>query len=161
VAIEQTDFRDALGCFGTGVTIITARTAEGELLGVTASSFNSVSLDPPLVLFSLHKKAYSLPAYLKASGFAVNVLTQGQEEMSNRFARALEDKWANTDYDTWETGSPILPGCLANFDCETSATYEGGDHMIFLGRVLRMRCHPKGEPLMFYRGGYSRLELLP
>lgn len=126
-------------------------------MGATANSFSSVSLDPPLVLFSLDRGAYSLDAYLKAGVFAVNVLSSSQQELSNRFARALEEKWVGIDYETWETGSPILPNTLASFDCRVWNTYDGGDHIIFVGEVVRMSRDAEADPLVFFRGQYGQL----
>ena len=148
-------FRDALGTFATGVTVVTTRGPKGELIGNTASSFNSVSLDPPLVLWSLSRSAHSFKAYLAADHFAVNVLREGQEHLSERFARSLGDKWAGIDYETWETGCPILPNALAIFECRMAHAYQGGDHVIFVGEVLRFDHDPLGKPLIFWRGRYQ------
>ena len=150
-------FRSALGCFATGITVVTAIAPSGELLGITANSFNSVSLDPPLVLFSLHRAAYSLGAFTDGGHFAVNILSETQHELSQRFAKALIDKWSGVEYETWETGAPILKGCIAAFECRTRALYDGGDHVIFLGEVLRLRCATEGRPLLYYRGRYRGL----
>ncbi|MGQ0485228.1 MAG: flavin reductase family protein [Hyphomicrobiales bacterium] len=149
-------FRSALGTFATGVTVITARGAKGELVGNTASSFNSVSLEPPLVLWSLSRSAYSFKAYLGCDHFAVNVLREGQEELSLRFSKSLGDKFHGIDYETWETGCPILPNALAIFECRTAYTYQGGDHVIFVGEVINFDHDPKGKPLVFWRGGYHK-----
>ena len=149
-------FRSALGAFATGVTVIPTRGPKGELVGNTASSFNSVSLDPPLVLWSLSRTAYSFKSYLAADHFAVNVLREGQEEVSARFAKALGDKWNGMEYETWETGCPVLPGALAIFECRTAYTYQGGDHVIFVGEVVNFDHDPDGKPLVFWRGGYHR-----
>jgi len=157
MSLDSKEFRFALGNFPTGVTVITSVADSGELLGATANSFSSVSLDPPLVLFSLDRGAYSLDAYLNAGVFAVNVLSEAQQDLSNRFARALEDKWVGVDYETWETGSPILPGTLASFDCRVWNTYDGGDHVIFVGEVLRMSRDTDAHPLVFFRGQYGLL----
>lgn len=155
--IDQRLFRETLGCFATGVTIVTSVTPEGELLGVTANSFNSVSLDPPLVLFSLHRGAYSLKAFESAGCFAINVLRDSQKHLSNVFAKALADKWSGVEYEVWKTGAPILTQCLANFECTTYATHDGGDHVIFIGRVERMSRNAEGSPLLYYRGRYCSL----
>ena len=151
-------FRNALGCFATGITVVTAVAPSGELLGITANSFNSVSLDPPLVLFSLHRAAYSLGAFTDGGHFAVNILSESQRELSQRFAKALVDKWHGVDFETWETGAPILKECIAAFECRTRALYDGGDHVIFLGEVLRLRCEIEGRPLLYYRGRYRGLD---
>ena len=130
-------FRSALGTFATGVTVMTTVTASGEMVGNTASSFNSVSLDPPLVLWSLARKAYSYEAYMAAKYFAVNVLREGQDDLSARFSKSSGDKWRS-------------------IDCRKLYTYDGGDHAIFVGEVLKFDHDPKGKPLVFYRGGYHR-----
>jgi len=115
-----------------------------------------VSLDPPLVLWSLSRTALSFKSYLSADHFAVNVLREGQEDLSIRFARSLADKWQGVEYETWETGCPILPNALAIFECRTAYTYQGGDHVIFVGEVIRFDHDPNGQPLVFWRGGYHR-----
>jgi len=155
--IDQRQFREALGGFCTGVTVVTTRAADGELLGITASSFNAVSLDPPLVLFSLGRKAFSLAQYEAAGNFAVNVLASHQGDLCARFAKPLADKWAGVDFETWETGAPILPGCVTNFDCRTYAVYDGGDHVIFIGEVVCMETHADLEPMIYYRGAFHQL----
>ncbi len=155
--IDAREFRNALGRFATGVTIVTGIGPRGELLGNTASSFNSVSLDPPLILWSLGRHAYSLKAYLSTNHFAVNVLREGQEDLSNRFARQLGNKWDGIAFDKWETGCPILPGSIAVFECRIRHTYMGGDHVIFVGEVINATYDPDGRPLLFFGGGYRRL----
>jgi 4-hydroxyphenylacetate 3-hydroxylase, reductase component len=149
-------FRSALGTFATGVTVMTTVTASGEMVGNTASSFNSVSLDPPLVLWSLARNAYSFETYMAAKYFAVNVLREGQDDLSARFSKSSGDKWRSIDYEVWETGCPILPSALAIFECRKLYTYDGGDHAIFVGEVLKFDHDPKGKPLVFWRGGYHR-----
>ncbi len=153
-AVNPGDFRAALGCFATGVTVVTAVGPRGELIGITVNSFNSVSLDPPLILFSLNRRAYSLRAFLSTQAFAVNILRAGQEEISDRFARALKDKWSRIDYELWDSGCPILTAALATFECKIRHTYHGGDHVIFVGEVLRLRHDPDGQPLLFHGGKY-------
>ena len=138
-ALDGREFRDALGWFATGVTVITTRSNEGELVGFTANSFTSVSLDPPLVLFSLNRQAQSLAVFEGCAHFAVNILAEHQADLSSRFATASHDKWQGVTVETWESGCPILADALANFECEVHAVHDGGDHRIFLGRVLRMR----------------------
>lgn len=150
-------FRDALGCFPTGVTIVTAVGPRKEIIGITANSFSSVSLDPPMVLFSLNLRAYSLAAFLSSHHFAVNVLSQDQAKLSNQFARALGEKWEGVDYITWDSGCPILKNALASFECKIRHTYRGGDHVILVGEVLRIIAEPEGDPLLFFRGGYRKM----
>ncbi|MGF1608012.1 MAG: flavin reductase family protein [Kiloniellales bacterium] len=156
--LDPLDFRKGLGCFATGVTIVTTRSRLGEPVGLTVNSFNSVSLDPPLVLFSLGRHTFSLPVFLSTDHFAVNVLRDDQLALSNRFARANPDKWNGVAYETWDSGCPILPDALASFECHVRYTHDGGDHVIFVGEVTRMACDPTGEPLLFYGGRYCARE---
>ena len=155
---DARSFRDALGWFATGVTVITTVAADGAPVGITANSFSSVSLDPPLVLFSLARKAYSLKAFQDAGRFAINVLAADQAKVSNRFATALTEKWQGLKYECWSSGCPMITGALASFDCVTHAMYDGGDHVIMVGRVLQLWRMGEGEPLVFCRGLYQRLE---
>ena len=157
MTLDKRELRDALGCFATGVTIVTSIGPKGELIGITANSFSSVSLNPPLVLFSLDRRAYSLKAFLSTQFFAINVLRSTQGDISTRFAKPLGDKWTGVHYESWETGCPILIDALANFDCKIRYTYDGGDHVIFVGEVLRMACDMEADPLIYFRGGYRYL----
>jgi flavin reductase (DIM6/NTAB) family NADH-FMN oxidoreductase RutF len=160
VSFDQRRFRDALGAFPTGVAIITGLTAEGERVGMTVSSFNSVSLDPPLVLFSVGRRANSFAAWCAMPRYAVNILSQQQEELSNRFARSGPDKWAGVLCQDGATGLPVLPNALAVFECEAHARFDGGDHEIFVGRVVALRTsvHRQDLPLLFFGGRYRRLD---
>jgi flavin reductase (DIM6/NTAB) family NADH-FMN oxidoreductase RutF len=157
MTFDARSFRSALGSFATGITVVTSVGPDGEFLGFTANSFNSVSLDPPLVLFSLDRGAYSLKAFEAAGVFAINILNEDQQELSIAFARALSNKWEGVRTEIWETGSPILADALASFDCRTSSMHDGGDHVIFVGRVLRLRAIADGRPLLYYRGAYHQL----
>lgn len=151
-------FRKALGEFATGVAIITARGGGQQAIGLTMSSFNSVSVDPPLVLFSVDRRAYSLGAMLAATGFAVNVLSREQEWISDKFARALGDKWSEVEHTLGHEEAPLLSGALAHFECEPYANHEGGDHIIFVVRVLRYSArNDAAQPLIFFRGSYRDL----
>jgi flavin reductase (DIM6/NTAB) family NADH-FMN oxidoreductase RutF len=151
-------FRRALGEFATGVAIITARSRHDELIGMTMSSFNSVSVDPPLVLFSVDRRSNSLSAMLEAKGFAVNVLARDQEHLSNQFARALSDKWSKVSTSVGHAEAPLIAGSLAHFECETYAQYDGGDHVIFVARVVHHTVHSgDAAPLIFFRGRYRDL----
>ena len=155
---EPRVLRNALGCFGTGVTVITSVTDEGELIGLTANSFTSVSLDPPLILFSLDNRSGSMDALKKAGRFAVNVLHIGQQPVGNRFASRIPDKFDGVEWEyRSEGGSPILPGSLASFDCTTWAVHDGGDHQIFIGEVHHAWYEPRRDPLLYFRGKYRRL----
>lgn len=157
MAFDSREFRNALGNFATGVTIVTARSRSGEPLGLTANSFNSVSLDPPLVLFSLNRQAYSLKSFEEAGNFAINVLRDDQQDISQIFAQAATDKWQGLAFETWESGAPIFSHALAVFDCATHAVHDGGDHLIFVGRVLRVMHDPSGRPLLYFRGSYGKV----
>ncbi len=154
-------FETALGTFATGVTVITTLDAAGQPVGITANSFNSVSLEPPLILFSLSRTATSLAAFTRHQHFAVNLLRQEQEAMAVRFAERLSDKWAGVEHGRWDSGCPILNGCLASFECELRHTYDGGDHLIFVGQVVKLFSTSEGQPLMYYRGRYSGLKSTP
>ena len=134
---DSRDFRNALGSFATGVTIVTARSADGGLYGMTANSFTSVSLTPPLVLWSASLYAQSLPAFQEGSHFVVNVLAWDQIELSNKFARTHENKFAEIDHMIPEWGAPVLIGAAALFECRNEYRHYGGDHIIFIGHVER------------------------
>ena len=151
---DPREFRAALGAFATGVTVITARDEDGTRVGITANSFNSVSLDPPMVLFSLAKSARSLPVFSKTGHWAVHILSAGQEELSNRFAKSGEDKFAGMEIEEGIAGTPLLAGCAARMQCRTAFCHEGGDHLIFVGEVLAL---DRGEaaPLVFHAGKYA------
>ena len=155
--MDPLQYRQALGCFATGITVISASGPDGAPVGITANSFNSVSMDPPLILFSLSRASYSLQTFLDSGTFAVNVLREDQQELSNRFAKASADKWSHVGYDVWDTGCPILHDAIAKFECRLRHTYEGGDHIIFVGEVLRFEYDPRGRPLMYYRGSYCTM----
>ena len=150
-------FRDALGCFATGVTIITTVAPDGRLLGVTINSFNSLSLEPPLVLFSLARSLMSFNGFEGARHFAVNVLGRHQKILANHFATRTINKFANLEFVTGETGCPLIPGAVVYFECETRARYDGGDHMIFVGEVLRLEADMEAEPLVYHRGRFHSL----
>jgi len=149
--------RDALGCFGTGVVVATTIDAEGRPQGLTANSFTSVSLDPPLILVCVAKTARSLAAFASSDTFAVNVLHIGQQLDSARFARRADDRFSASAWEGWESGSPILSGSLASIECDKHGWHDGGDHMILVGRVRRARYEPHRDPLLYFRGAYRRL----
>lgn len=147
-------FRRALGNFATGVTIITAQGADGEKVGVTASSFNSLSMDPPLVLWSSMKEARSCEIFESATNFAVNILASDQMGMSNHFARQQEDKFAGVQWEEGIGGAPIFPNCAGRFQCESYDKLDGGDHWIFVGKVVAFDDFGRA-PLCFHQGSYS------
>jgi 3-hydroxy-9,10-secoandrosta-1,3,5(10)-triene-9,17-dione monooxygenase reductase component len=151
---DSTEFRRALGSFATGVTIITTRGPDGAPLGLTVNSFSSVSLNPPLVLWSLANSSLNLEAFRNTEHWAVHVLAADQEELSGRFARRGEDKFAGLEFDEGEGGVPLLKGCMARFQCRTASQYEGGDHVIFIGEVLSFD-REETAPLVFHGGRYA------
>ncbi len=153
--IDPREFRNALGQFATGVTVITTRDTDGHYVGVTASSFNTVSLDPPLVLWSIDKSSASLDAFSKHGYFAVHVLAAGQEHLSNNFARRGEDKFANIECTLGQGEVPLLPECAACFQCKLAYEYDGGDHVILVGEVLEYQAFD-AKPLIFHGGRYAR-----
>ena len=148
--------RNALGRFTTGVTIVTCVDAQGQAIGLTANSFNSLSLDPPLILWSLRRSSHSLPAFLAAPNFAVNVLGEAQVDLSRRFASALPDKFAEGQWAAGTGGVPLLAGCAAVFECERVSHQEVGDHVLFIGRVRAMS-EATVPPLLFQAGHYRML----
>jgi flavin reductase (DIM6/NTAB) family NADH-FMN oxidoreductase RutF len=150
-------FRDVLGLFPTGVAVVTARGNGGDLHGVTISSFNAVSLDPPLVLFSLARKLYSLQEFLMADAFAINFLQDDQQELSLRFSKALTNKWENVPHRPGITGGLVLLPAVAVLECSPYAQHDGGDHVIVVGRVNHIECEECSSPLVFYRGRYHKL----
>ncbi|MBF0560873.1 MAG: flavin reductase family protein [Alphaproteobacteria bacterium] len=156
MTVDSHSFRNALGCFATGVTVVTTVSGEGRSVGVTVSAFSSVSLQPPLVMVCLGRQTSSVEAF--CSGFfAVNVLREDQKEIAIRFATRADDKWAKTNYETWEGGSPILPGCVANLECRVAAVHEAGDHLIIVGEVVRLAYAGGGHPLLYFRSAYAGL----
>ncbi|WP_223461875.1 p-hydroxyphenylacetate 3-hydroxylase reductase component [Pseudomonas sp. GL-RE-19] len=147
-------FRRALGNFATGVTVVTAATSSGRKVGVTANSFNSVSLDPPLVLWSIDKRSSSHEVFEEASHFAVNVLAADQIDLSNNFARPKDDRFAGIEYDPGEGGSPVFADCSARFHCEKFQQVDGGDHWIMIGKVVAFDDFGR-SPLLYHQGAYS------
>lgn len=149
--------RDALGCFATGVTVVTAVGEDGEPVGLTANSFTSVSLDPPLLLVCIAKSGASAEVLAKAQHFAVNVLHIGQQPASARFATRNENRFGSTPWAPGLNGVPVLTSSLATFECVRDAVHEGGDHLILVGRVERAQFEPRRDPLLYFRGKYRRL----
>lgn len=150
------DLRRALGAFATGVTIVTARAADGRLAGVTANSFCSVSLDPPLVLWCLASKAPSRSVFAHATHFAVHVLAEDQVELSDRFCRPSRNKFAGLEVTEGLGGAPVLGGVAALFECRHEQRHDAGDHDIIVGRVERYH-HASRPPLVFHASGYRAL----
>jgi flavin reductase (DIM6/NTAB) family NADH-FMN oxidoreductase RutF len=149
--------RDALGCFATGVTVVTALDEAGRPAGLTVNSFTSVSLEPPLLLVCLHKLAASAQALVGASSFAINVLQTGQQPASMTFSTRGEDRFGCTPWSRGESGAPILGDSMCVFECDRYAVYDGGDHHILVGRVVKASFDASLDPLLFFRGSYRRL----
>jgi flavin reductase (DIM6/NTAB) family NADH-FMN oxidoreductase RutF len=154
--LDTRAFRSALGMFATGVTVITTRSERGEYAGFTANSFNSVSLDPPLVLWSLSLYSPNLPLFQNCSHYAINVLAADQVELSQRFAAPAIDRFAGVEFSPGLGGAPLLPGCCAWFECRNEARHAGGDHIIFVGLVEKFS-HQDKAPLVFQGGRYRGL----
>lgn len=153
-SFSSQEFRTALGMFATGVTIVTARTSDGAVIGLTANSFNSVSLDPPLVLWSLAQAAGSLPAFRAGSHYAINVLAKDQKSLAERFATKGADRWNGVRFADGMGGAPLLEGAAATFECFNRSRYEEGDHVIFVGEVERCSWRNGASPLLFHGGRY-------
>lgn len=157
MAFDSRAFRDAMGRFGTGVTLVTALTDKGEPIGLTANSFTSLSLDPPLVLWSLDRKSDTVPIFSECKHFGVNVLQAHHRDLSTKFATKQNHHFDEIPFETWDSGVPIIVDALAALECEVYARHDGGDHVIMVGRVLGLKSQEEGEPLMFYRGKYAEL----
>jgi flavin reductase (DIM6/NTAB) family NADH-FMN oxidoreductase RutF len=147
-------FRAALGMFATGVTVVTGRDANGTRIGLTANSFNSVSLSPPLVLWSLARAAGSMPAFSRGSHYAINILSADQRELAERFASKSVDRFAGLVLREGSGGAPIIEGAAAVFECFNRSRYEEGDHVIFVGEVERCEHREGALPLIFHGGRY-------
>lgn len=154
---DSRTLRDAMACFATGITVVTTRDGDGTPVGLTANSFTSVSLDPALVLVCLGKNVGSLDAFNSAHSFAINVLHTGQQPVSNLFAAKGKDRFAEVQWDTWELDVPILENTLASFECKKVDALDQGDHIIFVGEVMRARFESHRDPLLYFGGKYRRL----
>ncbi|MBT5578219.1 MAG: flavin reductase family protein [Porticoccaceae bacterium] len=153
---SKLDFRNALGSFATGVTVITTRGSKGQKVGMTVNSFNSVSLDPPLILWSIGRDANCFDEFVSAEAFAVHILAADQETLSNRFASSGTDRFADIDSVEGLSGVPLLPHYSTCFQCTTEHSYDGGDHVILVGRVVAFD-DLGHQPLLFHRGKYAHL----
>jgi 3-hydroxy-9,10-secoandrosta-1,3,5(10)-triene-9,17-dione monooxygenase reductase component len=156
--IDQARFRQVLGHFPTGVTVITAAPEGAPPVGLAVGSFCSLSLDPPLILFCAAKSSSSWPKIEAVGSFCVNILAEDQEEVCRQFASKAEDKFAGVGYRPGHTGAPILHDVLGWIDCRMESVTDGGDHVIVVGRVLELEVAHEGKPLVFFRGGYGRFE---
>lgn len=156
--VEPKLFRQLLGCFPTGVAVITTNTAQGRPVGLTCNSFSSVSLEPPLVLFSLRKASSLVEAFSEANGFAINILSQSQDALSARFASSKKpDKFAGVAWHAGPLAMPIIEDCLASFECRVFARHDAGDHYIFIGEVKHLHQGGSDQALVFYKGAYMML----
>ncbi len=153
-SFTPTEFRAALGMFATGVTIVTARAADGSLVGLTANSFNSVSLNPPLVLWSLARAAGTLVEFSTGLHYAINVLGADQQALAQRFASKGVDRWAGVQHTAGVAGAPLLAGAVATFECFNRSRYEEGDHVIFVGEVECCSHRADASPLLFHGGKF-------
>jgi len=149
--------RDCLGCFPTGIAVMTALDSTGSPAGLTVNSFASVSLDPPLILWSLRRDSGILPAFQASPGFIVNVLSSSQKELSGLFAGRSATRWGDVAHERGIYGIPRLIHAHAVLECEKHARHEGGDHVIFVGRPVVLTVNPDVSPLVFYRGRYCEV----
>ena len=157
-AIDPKSFRQLLGCFPTGVAVVTTCNADGSPAGLTCNSFSSVSLEPPLVLFSLRKASSLLPTFVESGAFAINILSQSQDALSGRFASSrIADKFESVAWRRGPLGTPLVDDCLASFECSVHARHEAGDHVIFIGEVRHMTPGCSDHALVFYKGAYMML----
>jgi flavin reductase (DIM6/NTAB) family NADH-FMN oxidoreductase RutF len=153
--IDTRGLRNVLGCYATGVAIITVRTPAGDHIGVTVNSFSAVSLEPPLILFSLVRTANVLSAFQQGDRFTVNILGHGQRALSNMFAGPSTASWDEARFAVGENGCALFADCLAQLECAKARELEGGDHIIFFGAVERFHLRSPVDPLLFYRGAYG------
>ncbi len=150
--------RDALGKFATGVTVITGYSEQYGQFGVTVNSFNSVSLSPPLVLWSIANDSGTRLAFQTAKHFAIHILAENQVEMSRNFSSAQEDRLSHIKFQANEYRVPILEDCAACFECRPYNRQEAGDHEVYIGEVTALSINPRSRPLVYYSGNYSRIE---
>ena len=154
---DSRELRDALGCFATGVCVVTGAPEGGAPFGITVNSFASVSLDPPLILWSLQNQSDMFSTFDHCTRWAVNVLAGDQEQLSNTYAARGEHILDPDHYCAGATGVPVMPDSLASFECELESRFPGGDHVILLARVVALTQRDKGAPLIFCSGRYNRL----
>ncbi len=157
--LPEREFRNALGRFATGVAVVTALAPDGAKVGLTISSFNSASLTPPLVLWSLMKNAASMPVFQTASHYVVNVLGAQHKELAMQFSRKGVDRWADVAYHTGACGVPVLGGAIATFECASRHLYDAGDHVVLVGEVVHCT-HQPGAPLLYHGGQFYTEQLL-
>jgi flavin reductase (DIM6/NTAB) family NADH-FMN oxidoreductase RutF len=160
--VSKDDFKAVMGSFASGVTVVTTVDADGGKWGITVSAFSSLSMDPPLCLVCIDKRAGSLGALTRARRFAVNVLSDAQDAVSNRFASRSDDKFAGMEHEPGPaTGCPVFPGALAWMECEVADILPGGDHEIFVGTLVNARVDANARPLVYWRGAYGDIASRP
>lgn len=157
VEFDSREFRKALGAFPTGVAVLTTRSSTGACAGLTVNSFNSLSLDPPLVLWSLSTRSLSLAVFSESSHFAVNILAEDQVEISERFAARLPDKFSGLELTAGSGTAPLIAGCAAWIECSNHSRQDAGDHVLIIGRVENFACSGK-KPLIFCNGKYLHVD---
>lgn len=154
---EARAFRNSLGLFATGVCVVSAMTPEGAPIGLTVNSFSSVSLNPPLILWSLDKSSDTMPVFDAAGAFTINVLGDGAKDLSQRLSRKGHHGLTADEWTAGATGAPVLTGAIAHFDCVLSARHDGGDHVILVGEVKAHAHRDGAHPLLYFRGRYREL----
>lgn len=152
---DQREYRKCLGSFATGVTIVTTQGPAGKLAGMTVNSFSSVSLDPPLILWSAAVTANSLPLFEQSQAFVINILGAEQRTLSDQFSKSNSDKWLGVRYRTSRSGCPVLDGALASLHCDKIEMKRAGDHYIFIGHVRDIERGNEADPLIFFNGRYQ------
>lgn len=155
--LDAREFRNALGQFATGVCVISTTSSDGRAVGMTANSFSSVSLDPPLVLWSLQNGSDVYDTFARPGTFAINILAQEQEVISGLYARKGDHVMPAEHFTLGRNGAPLLRGALVSFECDQHATHDGGDHLIIVGRVLDVTQRPGARPLLFHAGRYGEI----
>jgi flavin reductase (DIM6/NTAB) family NADH-FMN oxidoreductase RutF/pimeloyl-ACP methyl ester carboxylesterase len=159
VGSDARTLRDAMGCFATGITVVTTTGGDGQPIGMTANSFTSLSLDPPLLLVCIATRSANATIFRNAENFGVNLLQTSQQRASIRFASPVEDRFDTIAWRSGESGAPLLKGSLVSLECRRHAIHEGGDHFILVGDVIRAEFEPRRDPLLYFRGKYRRLHL--
>jgi len=157
MTIDKRKLRDAMGSFATGVCVVTTVSKPGVPMGMTINSFSSVSLEPPLVLWSIQYTSDCFDVFNLAERFAINILSNHQQAHSNQYSKKGEHELEAAHYRHGRTGSPLLRDALANFECRVWARYPGGDHLIIVGEVLEVTTRPTGQPLLFHKGKYAQI----
>lgn len=157
MSVDQLEFRSVMGHFATGVTIVTTHDGAGKISGLTANAVASVSLEPPMVLVCVDKKSDSYPMFGASKAFAINILSNGQETLSRRFAKSGGDKFTGIGFRIGVSGSPLLADTIAFLDCQVRYEFDAGDHTIYIGEAVDIAVSSDSDPLLYFRGGYRNL----